>query len=573
MSYSKWLTGCVVILSSLFQPLEAANTADYVIVGLGTAGGLLAGKLTQDRKTSVIALCPGKNLTNCPLIKYSKNMTFSVGASFLGFPPDFDPNAFDFPPEIQLKFNNFINYISSTAQQLYKTGETTPQVDADGRVISWVIAKPGGGASAINAGAWVRITPQVLSEWEAIAGPEWSVHSLMQIYKEIETYNGKSCNICARGRHGPIKITQDPHASILSKKFSCAMIRATGIPFATDYNDPNTPLSVSTQIQSAHQGCNGCLRVSSINAFLGMNAMTQNGKGKCGRKLKVLFNSTALRVLWEGQTAVGVEYLQDGKLQSVYAKKGVIVCAGLGSSPFLLYSGIGPASLLSSLGIPVIYDNPNVGQGLIDQTPVPIIFATNPNDSHAGTTTFFSQIGNLPSPNGTPSGRQIRLATIDVIPGITPVIVDLLRPQSRGSIIITSANPLDPPLINLGLLSNPTDLDLLTLTFQTYVKNLNLQLQAIDPQYQLLFPSPDILDDTALVQDYIRAIDGTDYHYQGHCRMAPPNQGGVVNSQGRVYGVNNLIIADNSIIPSSIDGSPMTSAYLIAANIARLLGY
>jgi choline dehydrogenase-like flavoprotein len=151
--------------------------------------------------------------------------------------------------------------------------------------------------------------------------------------------------------------------------------------------------------------------------------------------------------------------------------------------------------------------------------------------------------------------------------------VDLLQPQSRGTITITSADPLAQPLINFGLLSNPNDLDLLTSTFQTYVKDISAQLQLIDPQYQLLLPPPEILDDTALVQSYIQEIAGTDFHYQGHCRMAPLNQGGVVDSQGRVYGVNNLIVADDSIIPSPIDGSPMTSAYLIAWNIARMLGY
>ena len=568
-------TGFLVFLSFLSSFLEAKShdTADYVIVGVGTAGGLLAGKLTEDKKTSVIALHSGENFTDSFILKYAQNMTFSVGQSFLGFPPNFNPANYDLPPEFQQQFNNLVQLINSSVQKLYETGETTPQVNADDRVLSWVIAHPGGGASSVNAGAWVRITPQVLSEWEAIAGPQWSVSRLLKIYKDLEDYDGKTSNSHARGHHGPLKITQDPHASILAKKFTQAMILATGIPFAEDYNNPDTPLSVSKQTQSAHRGHNGYFRVSSINAFLGEHVMTESGKGVHGRKLRVHFNSTALRVIWEGQKAVGVQYLKNGQVKSVYAKKAVIVCAGLRSSPFLLYSGVGPASLLNSLGIPVIFDNPNVGQGLIDQTPVPIVFATTPSDSIAGSTTVFSQMGNLPAPSGNPAGRQIRMTTVDAIPGITPVIVDLLQPQSRGSITIASSNPLDQPVIDFGLLSNPADLDLLTTTYQTYVKNLSSELQAIDPQYQLLLPPPDILDDPLLVQAYIEAIAGTDFHYQGHCRMAPLAQGGVVDSNGRVYGVSHLIVADNSIVPSPIDGSPMTSAYLIAANIARILGY
>jgi len=565
------------LLCLLFVQLEATHSefeeADYVVVGVGTAGSLMTGKLCADKKTSVIGIHSGKNFTDSFILKYAQNMTFSVGESFLGFPPNFNPAEFDLPLDIQQAFTNFIQLVNVSVQKLYETGETVPQANADNRVLSWVIAQPLGGASSINAGAWVRVTPQLLSQWEAIAGPNWSVDRLEHIYKELEDYDGKTANKNVRGTHGPLKITQNPPASVLGEKFAQATISATGAPFLEDYNNPDTPIGVSTQMQSAHRGDNGFYRVSGVNAFLNDNVMHSNGKGANGRKLHVHFNSTALRVVWEGNTAVGVEYLEDGQTKIAYARKGVVVSAGLGSSPFLLHSGIGPAALLTSLSIPVIYDNPNVGQGLADQTPVPIVYATNPQDSAAGTTTIFSGVTNLPSPTGSPSGRKIRLAVIDAIPGITQVVVDLLQPQSRGTITIASNDPLVQPVINFGLLSNPADLNLLVSTFQTYVKNIAIALQQIDPEYQLLLPPPEILDDASLVAAYIQAIAGTDFHYQGHCRMAPLAQGGVVDSNGRVYGVNNLIIADNSIVPQPIDGSPMTSAYLIAANIAKLLGY
>ena len=102
--------------------------------------------------------------------------------------------------------------------------------------------------------------------------------------------------------------------------------------------------------------------------------MKKDGTGVHGRKLQVYFNSSALRTIWNGNTAVGVEYVQNGVTKQVYARKGVIVCAGLRSSPFLMYSGVGPAALLTSLGIPVIYNNPNVGQGLTDQPHVVTLY-------------------------------------------------------------------------------------------------------------------------------------------------------------------------------------------------------
>lgn len=559
----------ILLLYQLFSTtVRAEDRADYIVVGLGTAGGLLTGKLANDKNTSVIALHSGKNFTNSFILKYSQNMNFSVGAAFLGVPPN--STLVNLPATIQQQLTNIIPLLNAESQKLYETGETTPQTNADDRIINWVIAKPAGGASSLNAGAWVRVSEQVLSEWEAVAGPEWSVSRLMQAYKDMEDYDGKTANKHARGYCGPINVTQNPSASILSKKFAMATTMATNIPFVCDYNDPKTPLSVSTQMQSAHRGHDGFYRVSSVTAFLN-KIMHSNGTGKKCRNLTVKFNSTALRVIWNGNVAVGVEYLQEGKQKIAYANKGVIVCAGLGSSPFLLHSGIGPSSLLNSLGIPVVYNNPNVGQGLIDQTPVTILFATNPKDSQAGATTFFAQISNLPSPTNSPDGRQIRLAVVDPIPGITPMIVDLLQPKSRGGITIVSADPLVQPVIDLGLLSNPEDLKLLVTTFQTYIKNISSQLHKIDPQYELLLPPPEILDDANLVESYIREIAATDFHYQGHCRLAPLDQGGVVDSQGRVYGTKNLYVADDSIVPAAIDGSPMTSAYLIAWNVARLL--
>jgi len=569
---NRWFLSVLCLLSFQLHASEIEE-ADYVVVGVGTAGSLMTGKLSADKKTSVIAINSGKNFTDSFILKYAQNIPFSVGASFLGVPPSFNPDEFDLPPSIKQAFTHFIQLVNESVKKLYETGETTPQVNADDRVLSWVIAQPLGGASSINAGAWVRLSPQLLAKWEAIAGPNWSVDRLLKIYKELEDYDGKTENRKARGKCGPLKITQDPSPSVLGKKFTKATVKATGVSFLEDFNNPDTPIGVSSQMQSAHRGHNGFYRVSGVNAFLGDDVMNSNGTGANGRKLRVHFNSTALRVIWKGKTAVGVEYLKEGVRKIAYARKGVVVCAGLGSSPFLLHSGVGPEALLNSLNIPVIVNNPNVGQGLADQTPVIVIFATNPKDSNAGSTTIFSGISNLPSPTGTPSGRQIRLAVIDAIPGITPMIVDLLQPKSRGTITIASNDPLVQPVIDFGLLSRHADLKLLTSAFQTYVKRLAAELQKIDPQYQLILPPPEILDDANLVAAYIKAIAGTDFHYQGHCRMAPRKQGGVVNSFGKVYGTKNLFVADDSIVPQAIDGSPMTSAYLIAANIAKLMGY
>lgn len=578
MTFFKKMIFCVTLASISHNPLQAKNSdipddrADYVIVGVGSAGGLLAKQLTDDKRTSVIALHVGQNFTNSFIVKYAKNTVFSVLSVLLGSPLPFDTSLLNLPPDTKVELDAFLKLTEDAARPLYETGVSTPQVNADNRQILWAIPLPLAGGTSINAGAWCRGTNQLFSQWESIAGPEWSVNTILGIYKKLEHYHGKTNNPKARGYNGPLSVRQDP-PSKLAKVFTKAVIAATGTPFVLDYNDPKTPIGVSSQFQLTRHGHNSFYRVSSATAFLNHHVMKSDGTGVNGRKLKVLFESIGLRTIWDGNKAIGVEYAQNGVVKQVYANKGVIVCAGLRSSPFLLHSGIGPAGLLTSLGIPVVYDNPNVGQGLADQQNTVLIFSSNPKDSNTDGNGIFSQISWLPAPGGDPTSRQIRFSTVDVIPGVTAAILDLCQPLSRGSVSINSNDPLAPPVIDMGIFSNPSDLALFVSAYSIYVKNINIQLQKIDPLYRLIYPDPSILDDPIILTAFIKEAVGSNLHFQSHCRMAPLSQGGVVDSTGRVYGVQRLIVADNSINPQDMDGSPMATAYLVAANVARLLGY
>lgn len=535
-----------LIFSFIVNPLLQAKCkekrleADYVIVGVGTAGAVLAKQLSDDKKTTVIALHNGENLTQDPEIKYSKNAFTTVISAIVG------------PP-------------------FYENGETTPQPGVDGRELFWALALPEGGASSINAGAWVRGTNQVYAGWEAVAGPEWSVNRIQATYKELENYHGTTSNPAIRGFAGPIDIRQVP-SNLVGDKFAQSVVTSAGVPFVVDYNDPNTPIGASNQLQDTQKGKNGRLRVSSATAFLNRQVMTPEGCGVDGRKLRVLFSSTALNVIWKGTKAVGVKFLIDGAPSQVFAKKGVIVCAGLRSSSFLLHSGIGPASLLQSLNIPVVFDNPNVGKNLADQVLVPLLFSTNPADFPAEyPNSIFTQISCLPAPGGDPLVRKVRFTTLNLVPGLTAAVFDLIQPESRGSITIDSADPLSPPVIDLGIFSNPNDLQLYIQAFQTYITGINNALQLSDPLYKLVFPDPSFLADPDLLQAFIEEAAMSNQCFQSHCRMAPLDQGGVVNSQGFVHGVSHLLVADDSIVPVPMDGTPMATAYLIAANIARML--
>lgn len=566
-SINKFAFALATICSFSCHAAHFFYEADYVVVGVGTAGAVVAKELSDDKETSVIALCSGQNLNKDPLISQAKFTPITVGSLLLGAPLPFDPSMF--PQPLQQEIANLIALLPPPVAPLYETGQSTPQVNADNRQITWGIALPEGGATSINAGVMCRGTNQVFRQWEIIAGPEWSVGRILKIYKEMEDYNGKSTNCRFRGNCGPLKVLQTP-ATTVAKKFTNAMIKATGFPFVLDYNDPETPIGVSSQTQVTRHGKHGSLRVSSGTTYLNGDVMKSDGRGVHDRKLHVLFNSSALRIIWSGNTAVGVEFVQDGIFKKVYARKGVVVSSGLRSSAFLMYSGIGPRPLLESLNIPVIFDNPNVGQGLVDQAPIRTIFTTNPRDL-LNPNNIFDQIAWLPAPGGDPEVRLVRFAVISVVPGLALLTVDLCQQQSSGSVSINSSNPLASPVIDLGLLTNPNDLALFQSTFTTYFKDIAEMIHAMDPAYELVYPTFDIINNPALLTAFIQENVGSNQHFQCHCRMAPIENGGVVDSFGRVYGAFNLFVADNSINPIGMDGSPMATGYLAGTNISRLI--
>lgn len=584
------ITFFLIFLFQFQSVLIAKEKADYVVIGVGTAGATIAKLLSDNQANSVIALHNGKDLQQDPDIKLTKNAAFVVISALFG--------------------SSFFN-----------TGDSIQQPNIDNRELLWAMGKPEGGDSSINAGAWARGTNQVYSQWEAIAGPEWSTTVILNTYRALENYHGNTSNPAARGFNGPIDVRQVPNPTPLALKFTQAVSTATGVPIIVDDNDPNTPIGVTPQLQYTQKGPDGSLRVSSATAFLNESIVTRDGKGVNGRRLKIKFKSTALRTIWEGNKAVGVEYFHNGKIKKVYASKGVIVCGGLYSSAFLMHSGVGPKQVLEPLGIRLKFDNPNVGQALADQDLFLVAFATNPADtpispdntcsSHGvpGGVSFalnkpfilsvpsalkenkqdqlinsflcngyafpgnsiFSMISWLPAPGGDPNVRQVRFTITNPVPGLAVGLFDLVQPKSRGYITINSFNPLKPPVFNNGMFSNPDDLTLYVQAFKTYIKNINIAIHAIDNQYELIYPLPALLDDDLLLAEFIKDGVASNQCYQSHCRMAPLNQGGVVDSRGKVYGVENLYVADDSIVPVAMDGTPMASAYLIAANIARLL--
>ncbi|GIO08625.1 choline dehydrogenase [Brevibacillus reuszeri] len=514
---------------------------DYIVVGTGPAGAVIAKKLTDDKKTSVLVLEAGENNDKDTPIS---NSTYALELEELYLP------------------------------QYFWQGEGIPQEEVNERSFEWTTGRLLGGGSSINTQQYVRPTSAVFRQWEKLLGPLWSPKNAINGFRKMENYNGKTNNSNVHGYKGRIDIRQAPeNPTAMSKKLVSAIEKATGFRKILDYNDPKTPLGPFTRWQLFQQP-NG-RRESASTAFLSSDIMTARGQGVNGRKLSVSFNSTALRILFRNKRAIGVEFLQEGKRVRAYTRKKVIISAGINSSQLLMLSGIGPAKMLKDAKIPIVYANSNVGKGIRNHTLNFAVFSANPKDNplpEDDPNALYSGGAFLPDP--TPGLNKTRRA-VQLIgigsKGKLQIAILFLKPKSRGSIKIQSNDPLKIVLADEGYLTNPADLEAVKNCYKIYIKKIAAQLALIDRSYQLISPTLDIINNNRKLEEFIKNNFDHNHHEQGALRMAPLNKGGVVDSHGQVHGVKDLIVADDSIIPFTVDGNTSAPAYLIGHTIAQQL--
>lgn len=520
------------------------QTYDYIIVGTGPAGSVIANQLSNGNQNAVLVLEAGDNDSKKRLVRESK---FAIPI---------------------LLFQDF-------APEFYIPGHGIPQKNVGGRTFPWTGGRLLGGGSSVNNQQYVRPSAAVMQEWENLMGPIWSPKEETRRFAELENYNGATTNPEARGTNGRLDIRQTQvHPTNMTKKFTSAISQATGFPEILDYNDPDTPLGPFKSYQ-LYQFPDG-IRESADSAFLSSDVMTANGQGVNGRKLQVSFRSTVTRVLFDQNKAVGVEYIKDGNCVRAFARKKVILSAGISSVPILMHSGIGDANLLQKHGIPVIFNNPNVGMHYADHPFVEAIFTTNPNDHVSpenDPNSLYAGGGFLPNP--TPGSNQSRRGVQMFVMGAPNCTVAvgaiLLQPGSRGSAIIQDNDPLKVVLGDQGYLTDPADLETFKHIYRVYIKGVAEKMAKIDPSYQLVSPSLDIINNDAKLEQYIKDNLGHGFHPQSMLRMGPNPQTGVVDAKGHVYGVNNLVVADDTIIPYTVDGNTSAPSFFIGATIAEQL--
>ncbi|QKC82391.1 GMC family oxidoreductase N-terminal domain-containing protein [Mesorhizobium sp. NZP2077] len=532
------------------------QTYDFIIVGSGSAGSVLADKLSASGRFSVLVLEAGGTDR-----RFYVQMPLGYGKTF------FDP---------AVNWN-------------YKT-EADPGLG--GNVDHWPRGKLLGGSSSINAMVWIRGAREDFDDWGAAGNPGWGYDDLLPAFKALE--DNEAGADTWRGTGGPLHISGTANAvHPLTKRYLAAGQQA-GLPLNPDFNGA-TQEGVGTYQISTKNG----RRMSAARAFLRPAMKRAN--------VRVETNALATRILFEGKRAVGVEYLQNGETRTTRAGREVILSSGSINSPQLLQlSGIGPSALLGGLGIPVVHASENVGANLQDHVginytfkgKVPTLnqilrpwwgkllvgiqyiltrsgplslsmnhgggfFRTDPAFSRPNMQLYFQAFSTV-----IPKSGERPILTPDPWPGFS-IGLSNCRPSSRGEIMIRSSNPLEYPKIVANAYSTNADVEEMLAAVKFVRKIASMPAMAEIIQEEVL-PGPSIQSDADLITDF-RKRSGTVYHPVSTCRMGPDPARSVVDPRLKVHGLDGLRVIDASIFPDNITGNTNAASVMTGWKGAELV--
>lgn len=539
--------------------------ADIIVIGGGAAGCILMSELSKNGQFSVIGLEGGLNLTKDPAIEAVGLPAFLLAGT--GKAEFFWPG----------------------------WNQTLPMAGLNGRTSDWTTGMLLGGGSSINGLYYGRGSNTMYSRWEGISGSSnWSLDNILATFNALENYQGLTITPGERGVNGPVNVLQTPTISQVTSQVLLPASRAAfpDLPVVFDYNDPSVENCIAPQSQWFIDP-SGTKRVSSATAYLNDKVMTPEGQGVNGHKLFTLFNSVAVKIIFDKHgRARKVRYVQDGKIYQARARKAVVIASGINSSKLLQLSGIGPSEALKNAGIKPVFINENVGKHLQNH---PLIFITMLADPALsgippGAPYAFT-INNiyLPVVGGSSSDPRMLQILFEFIPPTakTPPLLtvgfDLLNPVSEGSVAIQSDNTYQIAAADDGFYQNPTDLANMKNAVSVYIRALLEQLNILYP-----FPSPyfrPLLSDPinlvilsgyndAIVEQYVKNNSNLSldiHHFVSHCKMAALEDGGVVDGNTRVYGTKNVYVADNSICPVIPDINTTAPAMMIGLRTSEIL--
>lgn len=529
---------------------------DFIIVGAGSAGCVLASRLTESGRYRVLVLEAGGSDR-----RFWITVPIGYGKTFY-----------------DARYN--WKYL------------TEPDPGTAGRVSYWPRGKVLGGSSSINAMVYIRGQREDFDGWAAAGNPGWGWRDVLPYFKKSEDFaQGPGA---FHGAGGPMHVSDTSGQVHPICHDYLAAGQQAGLPLNNDFNGASQEGVGLYQILTR-----GGFRVSSARAFL-RPAMRRGN-------LAVRQQAQATRIVFEGRRAVGVEYRERGVINTARCRGEIILAAGAINSPQLLQlSGIGPAGLLQSMGIPVGLDLAGVGANLQDHLCVDYLyrsrrptlnnllrpwwgklrvgieyvlsrggplalsvnqaggfFRTSPALSRPDMQLYFSPLSYIKAPPG-----KRALMSPDPYPGFL-LSVSPCRPDSRGRLAIRSPDPLAAPAIHPNYLATQHDIDEM-LAGVRFLRKLALTPALAELIEEELKPGPAVQGDEALIGD-IRQRAGTVFHPVSTCRMGPAGEGNVVDPRLRVHGLEGLRVCDASIFPAITSGNTNAPAIMVGEKGADLI--